>query len=232
MKILVTGVAGFIGSHIAWKLSELGYDVWGFDRDSDLPEEADVVVHCAANLYHDFDENIELTKKLIFLYPKAKFIFTSSAAVYGDTVRATEDQQLKPYGAYGYSKMFEETMIREFVDNYTIFRLSNVCGYNSDHGIYQKIIKGKTKLNNNGNSVRDFVHVKDVRDVVIRAIIDPRKWQGTFNIASGEGVSIRALFYKLNRHQDHIDSGCLKEITVSTLSIEKAKGNGFRPRKL
>jgi UDP-glucuronate 4-epimerase len=32
MKILVTGIAGFIGYHVAKKLLELGYDVFGFDN--------------------------------------------------------------------------------------------------------------------------------------------------------------------------------------------------------
>ena len=32
MKILVTGVAGFLGSHLAQKLSELGHDVVGVDN--------------------------------------------------------------------------------------------------------------------------------------------------------------------------------------------------------
>ena len=32
MKILVTGVAGFLGSHLAQKLSELGHNVVGVDN--------------------------------------------------------------------------------------------------------------------------------------------------------------------------------------------------------
>ena len=32
MKILVTGVAGFLGSHLAEKLSDLNYEVIGIDN--------------------------------------------------------------------------------------------------------------------------------------------------------------------------------------------------------
>jgi nucleoside-diphosphate-sugar epimerase len=34
MKILITGVAGFIGSHLAEKLHNMGYDVIGLDNFS------------------------------------------------------------------------------------------------------------------------------------------------------------------------------------------------------
>ena len=32
MKILITGVAGFLGSHLSQKLSELGHDIVGIDN--------------------------------------------------------------------------------------------------------------------------------------------------------------------------------------------------------
>lgn len=35
MKILVTGIAGFIGFHVAKKLLEQGYEVFGFDNIND-----------------------------------------------------------------------------------------------------------------------------------------------------------------------------------------------------
>jgi UDP-glucuronate 4-epimerase len=35
MKILVTGIAGFIGFHVAKKLLEQGYEVFGFDNLND-----------------------------------------------------------------------------------------------------------------------------------------------------------------------------------------------------
>ena len=34
MKILITGAAGFVGSHLLKKLRDLGSDVYGFDNFS------------------------------------------------------------------------------------------------------------------------------------------------------------------------------------------------------
>ena len=34
-KVLITGTAGFIGFHVAIKLAELGYEVWGIDNIND-----------------------------------------------------------------------------------------------------------------------------------------------------------------------------------------------------
>ena len=31
MKIYITGIAGFLGSHLAKRLKELGHEVWGND---------------------------------------------------------------------------------------------------------------------------------------------------------------------------------------------------------
>ena len=44
MKVIVTGAAGFIGSHVAERLISEGHDVWGWDtlltgRRSNLPED-------------------------------------------------------------------------------------------------------------------------------------------------------------------------------------------------
>ena len=35
MKVLITGIAGFIGFHVAIKLLENGYEVFGFDNIND-----------------------------------------------------------------------------------------------------------------------------------------------------------------------------------------------------
>ena len=54
MKILVTGHRGFIGSHVYEHLTELGFDVDGYDIPYDIGDfktnkKYDVVIHLAAN---------------------------------------------------------------------------------------------------------------------------------------------------------------------------------------
>jgi len=76
MKILITGVAGFLGSHLSQKLSELGHDIIGIDNmaggyKDNIPKnisflnfdccdlkkmqkamkDVDVVYHCAATAH-------------------------------------------------------------------------------------------------------------------------------------------------------------------------------------
>lgn len=211
---LVTGHKGFIGGNVFWKLRNNGYDVTGLDRkmlggnivtsNILLEEEFDLIIHCAANLFSDFDKNIEATKYLIEKQPQAKFIFMSSAAVYGNTMGAKVGDKLNPFGEYGKAKVTEEELIREHSDKNVILRLSNVYGYGTDHGVYQNFIDGGNRINCPFN-IRDFVNVS----VVVKQIISAIKFNhhGTFNVSSGEGTKIKDLFYKLNPNKNYILSG-------------------------
>lgn len=72
MKILVTGIAGFIGFHVAKKLLDKGYDVFGFDNINDYYD---------VNLKYDRLQELGLEKTLIdsqeevhsSRYPKLRF---------------------------------------------------------------------------------------------------------------------------------------------------------------
>ena len=57
MKILVTGVAGFLGSHLAQKLSELGHVVVGVDNmiggyKDNIPKNIEFFENYKHNSYH------------------------------------------------------------------------------------------------------------------------------------------------------------------------------------
>jgi UDP-glucose 4-epimerase len=238
MRILVTGHLGFIGSHVFWELREAGHHVRGIDKKDEkslnnIHDEYDAVVHCAANLFDNFDENYEFTKLLITKHSKSRFIFTSSAAVYGNANNASEDDTPNPFGEYGEIKLLEEKFIEHFCENHVIFRLGNVCGYNSDHGIYSKLINGSQVLNNRGEAIRDFVHVEDVVWAIRDAIELPGRWNGIYNIATGKGTKIINLFKHLNPGKSPLfDQTVLHEIDVSILNIEKARKNGYGPRDI
>ncbi len=234
MNILCTGGLGFIGSHIVWELRFLGHRVDIFDRGYAfqlLQPSYDCIVHCAANLFDHFEENVALTFKLCIRYPDTHMIFTSSAAVYGESTYAKEDDVLHPFGAYGKAKYLEERIIQEYVPKYTILRLGNVYGYDSDHGIIAKIFREKDITIPYPDHVRDFIHVDDVVKSIIYSIEYPQTWNGILNIATGKGTSIDQVWKKL-RPQETMCSGNtdIDEIEVSILDISKAKNVGFSPR--
>ena len=72
MKILVTGIAGFIGFHVAKKLLEQGYEVFGFDNINDYYD---------VNLKYARLQELGLDRSLIdgqqqlesSIYPKLRF---------------------------------------------------------------------------------------------------------------------------------------------------------------
>lgn len=141
MKILITGVHGFVGSNFSAMLAE-DHTVYGLDivapvnpsvartySWTDLDEgklpEVDAVVHLAA-LVHDikkasneeayYSVNTGLTKKIYdwFLQSSAKkFVFFSTVKAVADRVEGilTEDVIPSPVGAYGNSKLQAEAYI-------------------------------------------------------------------------------------------------------------------------
>ena len=139
MKILITGIHGFVESNLVRALSK-EHEIYGLDIiapekegvvktfswDDVLPE-VDAIIHLAGKA-HDtknqskaevyFQVNTELTKKIYdyFLASSAKkFIFFSTAKAAADRVEGvlTENVEPKPVGPYGESKIAAEEYIQE-----------------------------------------------------------------------------------------------------------------------
>lgn len=141
MKILITGVHGFVGSNLVGYLSQVN-EIYGLDiiapekegiiktyswddLDNGLLPEVDAIIHLAGKA-HDtknkaaadvyFKVNTDLTKKIFdyFLRSNAqKFIFFSTAKAAADKVEGvlTEDVIPSPVGPYGESKIAAENYI-------------------------------------------------------------------------------------------------------------------------
>lgn len=163
LKILVTGAAGFIGSHLVNELEQNGYDVTGVDRtDGDLrhPDvathlirtfEPAVVVHLAAKVGRLFGEddvmetvgdNAGMTALVAQACGQAgvRLVYASTSEVYGDrgdAVCGEDDLEAGhlPHNAYGLSKRWGEEACRLYAsEGLTIWRPSMPYGPGLPHG--------------------------------------------------------------------------------------------------
>ncbi|MBN1435515.1 MAG: UDP-glucose 4-epimerase GalE [Sedimentisphaerales bacterium] len=148
-----------------------------------------------------------------------KLLFSSTAAVYApiETGSLTEDSPKAPDSPYAFSKFAIERMIQDFSQayglGYTILRYFNACGadpqgrFGENHnpethliplilqvplGQRQNIgVFGQDYNTPDGTCIRDYVHVDDLADAHVRAImaIEPGS-SHTYNIGTGQGHSV------------------------------------------
>ena len=137
-----------------------------------------------------------------------RFIFTSSAAVYGvpQEQPISEAHLLKPINLYGVTKEAAEKTINASHANHglatTIFRLSNVYGlsvYTRQKTVIPKFVWQATNnqpltIRADGEQQRNFVHVQDVIDAIFKCLEAPGKAVGgeTLNIG-GESRSVNQI---------------------------------------
>lgn len=252
-RILVTGGAGFIGSHIVGRLLDESYDVTvienfskgkmenlapfqgradihivkGDIRDLKLVRrvmnDVDAVFHEAAFvsivlsiedplLVHD----VNVTSTLNLLKAAAdsnvkRFVFASSAAVYGEpsSPLMVEDMPTAPTSPYGVSKLAAESYTRSFYKTYgletVVLRYFNVYGPRQSFDIQsgyggvitlflQRLAKNMNlTIYGDGEQTRDFVYVEDVVEANILSLHSQNAVGGFFNIGSGCRTSVNEL---------------------------------------
>lgn len=131
-------------------------------------------------------------------------VLLSSAAVYGEqsTPKAiNETYALKPINIYGAGKLAAEQLAYAYYRTkkvpVTILRPFKIYGPHQKPPMLipifiQKILKGETiTLNNGGQQTRDFVHVDDVSNAILRVIESPKVVGEIFNVATGKTKSVR-----------------------------------------
>lgn len=248
MKVLVTGGAGFIGSHIVDNLINSGFKVVIVDNlstgnmyindkatfynlditDMNIEqvftlENPDFLIHHAAQIdvqrsiidpFYDAKVNILGTINLLKLavkYNVKKFIYASSAAVYGnpDYLGVDEKHLVKPLSFYGISKHTPEHYLHAFSSlyglNFTILRYSNVYGIRQDPkgegGVISifidKLLNEESPcIFGDGEQTRDFIYVKDIASANLAALY---KGDGEIiNISINKQASINELLLLMN----------------------------------
>ena len=161
-----------------------------------------------------------------------KIIYTSSSSVYGNNILCNENDELKPMNLHASLKVANEKLVEKFcIENsidYTIARIFNMYGGDDNFSIISKIIKAyknNEELNivNNGNAIRDFIHIEDVVDIYSK-ILDKKDIK-ILNIGSGNGSSIKNILDFLNNHNIKIKTKNIQreELKISTADISKLK---------
>ena len=158
--VLVTGGAGFIGTHLCQRLHTSGHHVISLDsrqtgeypweviqadiRDVLQLEGIEVIVHLAAQIsvpisIDNPDEtlsvNVDGTASIISMAEESdvkRIIFASSAAVYGDSeeIPILESTPLMPQSPYAVSKIVGEQLVRQSKMESCSMRFFNVYGPN------------------------------------------------------------------------------------------------------
>ena len=117
----------------------------------------------------------------------AKIIFTSSAAVYGETKTTKEDAACNPLNQYGKSKLRAEKICP---DDAFIARLFNVYGPNGN-SVINKFCRLMPKYEpvtvyGHGTQTRDYIYVDDV----VSALVMGLQMSGTYNVGTGKETSL------------------------------------------
>jgi ADP-L-glycero-D-manno-heptose 6-epimerase len=140
---------------------------------------------------------------------KARFVYASSAATYGDGSAGMEDDEsqldrLRPLNMYGCSKHLFDLHARRagFLDRIVGLKYFNVFGPNEDHkGDMRSLVhksfgqvretgairlfKSHRSDYRDGEQKRDFLYVKDAVAMTLHLAATPRA-NGLFNIGSGK----------------------------------------------
>jgi len=252
---LVTGGAGFIGSHLVDALVARGEQVRVLDdfstgrwenlaavvdrvevmlgdvRDvaavAKAMEGVEVVVHLAA--VASVQASVEDPRRVwavncggtLNLLEAARareirrFVFASSAAVYGDhtDLPLREDLPPRPLSPYAASKAAGEALCTAYHASYglptVVLRFFNVYGPRQDpRSPYSGVIsifadrmrRGLSPVvYGDGHQTRDFVYVADVVEAVLRAAEREAAVGSVFNVAGGGRTSVLELVAVLNR---------------------------------
>ena len=260
LKVLVTGGAGYVGSHAVLALVEAGHEVVVLDDLSTGHQEAvhgarlvvgdiadgeaisalmgawgpfEAAMHFAARTQVGesmadpggyFSVNVAGTLSLLRALVAGGvrwFVFSSSAAVYGEPQRTPipEDHPLAPTNPYGESKRMVESMLRWFEKAHGLrwvsLRYFNAAGADpggrtgerhapETHLIPSVLLAaagrreaveifGTDWPTADGTCIRDFIHVSDLAEAH-RLALDYLASGGesdVFNLGSGHGWSVR-----------------------------------------
>jgi nucleoside-diphosphate-sugar epimerase len=215
LTIIITGGSGFLGRHLCRALTKAGHSIKIIDlvenpefetiiadvRDKEkmveLIKDADVVFHLASLIqagesvkkpkkYFDYNVNGSINVLEAMRLNNIKtFIFSSSAAIYGEPEKTPikEDDRVSPINPYGMTKLAMEGLLASYVKNHNFtgiaLRYFNLYGPEEHHlpethaiprFIDQIINNQQVTVWGDGGHLRDYIYISDIVEAHLKAL--------------------------------------------------------------
>lgn len=158
-----------------------------------------------ANVY----DNFRLLEQIRLHQPNCKFVYFSSAAVYGNPLLPiNEESKIQPLSPYGWHKLQGEYVCKEYNQLYGIptfiLRVFSVFGPKLKKQIiwdlYHKFkIHKKVEVFGTGEESRDFIYIDDLVQALDLILKKGGSSYGLFNIATGKEIFISHVVELLSR---------------------------------
>jgi UDP-glucose 4-epimerase len=227
----------------------------------------DTVFHLAANPEVRLDrsnavtcmqQNVFATFNLLEAMKRSSagaIVFTSSSTVYGEpaTIPTPEDYgPLFPISVYGASKLASEALISAYSKSFgmraAIFRLANIVGEKSGHGVIPDFI---AKLARNPNSLevlgdgsqrKSYLHINDCVDGILKGVLNDENETSIFNLGASDSLPVSNIativISALGLSDVEIKysgglgdgRGWIGDVKTMLLDITKLSNLGWRPR--
>jgi UDP-glucose 4-epimerase len=212
-RIILLGNKGFVGSQLETSLRELAPEYIGFHLGNldltlsaaplvDLFDQQTTVVMTAGvkrqkgDSLEAFSQNLAMAvnvAKVLETRPVQRFIYFSSAAVYGETIHneaISEETPIRPTSYYGAAKFASECVLRDCVALRPplIYGAGDTTKSYGPSGFAYAAKHGEpATLWGEGDEKREFIYVDDVVKLVARLISHP--FLGPLNLASGQSYT-------------------------------------------
>ena len=220
-KVLITGKSGFIGSNLMKRIPNHISVLENGSKSIDLRirsevlkiNKVDTVIHLAGKIPSEernsqnifFEHNVLGTLNILeyCVNKKIKKIIYVSSYVYGNSKKnpINEKEVVNPHNAYTKSKALGEELCKIYGEKFgidvIILRPFNIFGNSLKKNFFISNILESIKQNKsitiiNKNDKRDYLHVTDFVDAIIR-MIDYESKYDVFNVGSGKSISFEKL---------------------------------------
>jgi len=256
MAILITGIAGFIGFHLAKKLEDSGETVVGIDNFNDYYDislKRDRVKKLKSKIYEGSIEDEILLDKIIKensiseIYHMAaqagvryslenprsyefsnnlgtinifelaknnninKIIYASSSSVYGGNKKipfSIKDNVSNPVSVYAATKIYNELLAKTYFNLYGLksigLRFFTVYGSwgrpDMSYFKFMNLYRNGESIDvyNGGDHERDFTHISDVVDGIIKAMKSDIS-TGIYNLGNNNTVKLMDFISELEK---------------------------------